>query len=351
MHLPSFSSVVKRAVTLVILSAGLSACSTHFTAPVEQIGGAPRFLDDGKQHLVNGGETLYAIAWMYDLDVNALARANNLSQPYAVTPGMLLSVDPRVVSGVVPNTTAAVAGAAVASAAPVGTAVVTAVPSIGGLRRTPLPSTPLPANNTASASSSEPAVIAPSSDATPLQGAAEAGIASASATPVVTPPLSTPAPTTARVVPPASEPPPVLPKSEPSPAPAAGSFSGSGNIAWDWPHRGNILARFTDSSVEGKGVDLAGKAGDAVLAAADGEVVYAGGGLQRYGNLLILKHNDHFLSAYAHNRSLLVKEGDVVKRGQKIAELGNSGVDRDMLHFEIRQDGKPVDPLTYLPSR
>jgi lipoprotein NlpD len=112
-----------------------------------------------------------------------------------------------------------------------------------------------------------------------------------------------------------------------------------------------MLAGFADSSVEGKGVDLAGNAGDPILAAADGEVVYSGGGLQRYGNLLIIKHDDHFLSAYAHNRALLVKEGDAVKRGQRIAELGNSGVDRYMLHFEIRQDGKPVDPAQFLPRR
>jgi len=127
--------------------------------------------------------------------------------------------------------------------------------------------------------------------------------------------------------------------------------SNSEVVAWAWPHSGSIVARFSDASVDGKGLDLSGSAGDAVLAAADGEVVYAGGGLQRYGNLLILKHNDHFLSAYAHNRSLLVKEGDVVGQGQKIAELGSSGIDRNMLHFEIRQDGKPVDPLLFLPSR
>jgi lipoprotein NlpD len=343
MRLPSFS----RALSLLILTAGLGACTTHFPAPVEQLGGSPRFLDDGRQHFVNGGETLYSIAWMYDLDVNALARANNIAQPYSVTPGTLLTVDPRVVSGVVPNT--AIAGAAGASA-PVGTAVVTAVPTIGGLQRRSLPSTPLPTQPLPS--SNPPPAVTPPPSAAPSPAPA----------PITTPPPSTSAPitqtpaTTARVTPPPApvpEPVPVSPKNEPPPpvGPTVGSFSGSGNVSWDWPYRGTIVARFTDEAVEGKGLDLAGKAGDSVLAAADGEVVYAGGGLQRYGNLLILKHNDHFLSAYAHNRSLLVKEGDVVKRGQKIAELGNSGVDREMLHFEIRQDGKPVDPLLFLPKR
>ena len=100
-----------------------------------------------------------------------------------------------------------------------------------------------------------------------------------------------------------------------------------------------------------KGLDIGGKAGDAVLAAADGRVVYAGSALRGYGNLVILKHNSTFLSAYAHNQSLLVKEDQVVKRGQKIAEMGSTDAERVQLHFEIRRDGKPVDPARFLPPR
>ncbi len=100
-----------------------------------------------------------------------------------------------------------------------------------------------------------------------------------------------------------------------------------------------------------KGLDIAGKVGDAVLAAADGRVVYAGAGLRGYGNLIILKHNNTYLSAYAHNQTLLVKEDQNVRRGQKIAEMGNSDADRVKLHFEIRRQGKPVDPSRYLPVR
>jgi len=312
---------------------GLSACTARYSAPVEEIGDGPRFLDDGKQHRVNGGETLYAIAWMYDLDVNALARANNLAAPYNVEPGMMLTVDPRVVAGLAPNPNAG----NTASLPPVGTAVVTAVPTIGGLQRTPLPSRSLPSNP---ASDPAPTTTTPPPTSTNTTPPAVA------VTPA--PPPSTPAQeSSVRPLPP-SEPVATLPKSDPAPVVA---MPANGEIQWDWPHRGNIVGRFSDTSVEGKGLDLAGNVGDPILAAADGEVVYAGGGLQRYGNLLILKHNDHFLSAYAHNRNLLVKEGDKVRRGQKIAELGNSGVDRYMLHFEIRQDGKPVDPLLFLPSR
>ena len=100
-----------------------------------------------------------------------------------------------------------------------------------------------------------------------------------------------------------------------------------------------------------KGLDIGGKAGDPVFAAADGRVVYAGSALRGYGNLVILKHNGTFLSAYAHNQTLLVKEDQVVKRGQKIAEMGNTDAERVQLHFEIRRDGKPVDPARYLPAR
>ena len=103
--------------------------------------------------------------------------------------------------------------------------------------------------------------------------------------------------------------------------------------------------------LKNKGVDIAGRAGDPVLAAADGRVVYAGSGLRGYGNLVILKHNNTFLTAYAHNQSLLVKEDQTVKQGQKIAEMGSSDADRVKLHFEIRRLGKPVDPARYLPAR
>mgnify|MGYP000411510465 CR=1 FL=1 len=115
------------------------------------------------------------------------------------------------------------------------------------------------------------------------------------------------------------------------------------------PANGKVVGTFSDAG--NKGVDIAGKAGDAVLAAADGRVVYAGAGLRGYGNLIILKHNNTFLTAYAHNQSLLVKEDQDVKQGQKIAEMGSTDADRVKLHFEIRRQGKPVDPSRFLPSR
>ncbi len=131
----------------------------------------------------------------------------------------------------------------------------------------------------------------------------------------------------------------------PSPAPSAGAD----DVAFIWPASGPVVAGFNEAT--NKGLAISGKAGDPVLAAADGKVVYAGSGLRGYGNLIILKHNNTFLTAYAHNKALLVKEDQSVKKGQKIAEMGSSDADRVKLHFEIRRSGKPVDPARYLPSR
>jgi lipoprotein NlpD len=121
------------------------------------------------------------------------------------------------------------------------------------------------------------------------------------------------------------------------------------NVSWGWPAPGNTSVVATFDEVKNKGLDIAGKAGDPVLAAADGRVVYAGAGLRGYGNLIILKHNNTYLTAYAHNQTLLVKEDQTVRRGQKIAEMGSSDTDRVKLHFEIRRQGKPVDPVAFLP--
>ena len=137
-----------------------------------------------------------------------------------------------------------------------------------------------------------------------------------------------------------------LPPVTPTPAPP-----GEEDVPWAWPTSGSatVVAGFDEQ--KNKGLDIAGKPGDPVLASADGRVVYAGAGLRGYGNLIILKHNNTYLSAYAHNQTLLVKEDQTVRKGQKIAEMGSSDADRVKLHFEIRRQGKPVDPARYLPAR
>lgn len=132
-------------------------------------------------------------------------------------------------------------------------------------------------------------------------------------------------------------------------APAPPASEGEDGIVWAWPAAGPVATPFEDSKT--KGLAITGKAGDPVLAAADGRVVYAGSGLRGYGNLVIVKHNNVFLSAYGHNQTLLVKEDQVVRRGQRIAEMGSTDAERVQLHFEIRRQGKPVDPARLLPPR
>jgi lipoprotein NlpD len=131
--------------------------------------------------------------------------------------------------------------------------------------------------------------------------------------------------------------------------PPAAAARDDDDLNWAWPAAGPVVAPFDDTKT--KGLAIGGKAGDPVFAAADGRVVYAGSGLRGYGNLVIVKHNANFLTAYAHNQALLVKEDQIVKRGQKIAEMGSTDADRVQLHFEIRKQGKPIDPAKLLPPR
>jgi lipoprotein NlpD len=170
-----------------------------------------------------------------------------------------------------------------------------------------------------------PGSTAPATATPPLAAASRP--ASAPAAPVATAPVTPP----------------------PPPAAATPALTGDEDVGWIWPAQGALLGGFDDA--KNKGLDIGGRAGDAVIAAADGRVVYSGAGLRGYGNLIILKHNNTFLTAYAHNQTLLVKEDQAVKKGQKIAEMGNSDADRVKLHFEIRRQGKPVDPAKYLPPR
>jgi lipoprotein NlpD len=141
----------------------------------------------------------------------------------------------------------------------------------------------------------------------------------------------------------ATAPKPAAPK--PAPAPAESS------VKWRWPAEGALISRYVAGEPTKQGVGIAGSSGAPVRAAGDGVVVYSGAGLVGYGELVIIKHNDEWLSAYGHNRTRLVNEGQLVKAGQQIAEMGRSGAPRDMLHFEVRYNGKPVDPLLYLPKR
>jgi len=169
---------------------------------------------------------------------------------------------------------------------------------------------------------------------------------------VVTKPVAAPKVTSSVLASAGAVPAPAPAPAKAASAPPATSSNSSteDDIAFAWPAKGEALEGF-DEAKNRKGLDIAGAAGDPVFAAADGKVVYADSGLRGYGKLIILKHNSLYLTAYAHNQTLLVKEDQMVKKGQKIAEMGNTDADRIKLHFEVRKQGKPVDPSKYLPAR
>lgn len=165
--------------------------------------------------------------------------------------------------------------------------------------------------------------------------------------PIAEAPRKSPASASPPVAVVAAKPPPPLS----TPEPERSDTTSNSAIGWRWPAEGQLLARYVVGDQTRQGINIAGKSGDAVRATADGEVVYSGNGLIGYGELIIVKHSSTMLSAYGHNRRRLVQEGDRVKAGQQIAEMGSSSATRDMLHFEIRRNGKPVDPLGFLPKR
>jgi lipoprotein NlpD len=222
-----------------------------------------------------------------------------------------------------------------AHAAPV---VATASKPITGRVVTPAPENqsgfqPAPASSEATASPSA-VVVAPASAPAHAATSAPAAVT----TPVV-PVAGAPAATASNTPPPAP----------PTPA-AAGGTRSNGGVTWRWPADGTLIKRFQSGDAI-PGIEIGGKSGDPVRAAADGVVVYSGNGLVGYGELVIVKHNDSYLSAYGHNSKRLVKEGQRVTAGQQIAEMGSTGASRDELQFQIRKDGNPVDPMGYLPSR
>ncbi|MFN7643358.1 MAG: murein hydrolase activator EnvC family protein [Burkholderiales bacterium] len=181
---------------------------------------------------------------------------------------------------------------------------------------------------------------------------AELRAADAAAPPVAAPALASPTPAATPAAPAATS--PTAPAAAGAAAPAAPAVieappAADGEGEWAWPSPGKVMQSFAESG--NKGVVLGGKVGDPVVAAADGRVIFSGNGPRGYGNLVIVKHANELLSVYAHNRTLSVKEGQSVKRGQKIAELGDSGTTSPRLHFEVRQQGKPVDPARFLPKR
>ena len=265
----------------------LGACGPRPLAPIaNRTSGAP---PPPASYSVRRGDTLYSIAWQYGLDHREIAVWNGIGAPYTIYPEQRLTLRK-------PTATARQAAPPAAAKAPVR----------------PQPAAP----------TSRPPPAAPAAKPQPAAPAAK------------------PAP------------PPAAPsRSPPRSDPAAPSTTRSvGGLAWRWPTRGRLFRTFNANDPARRGVDIVGSEGQPVYAAANGRVVYSGNGLVGYGNLVIIKHNDTYLSAYGHNRELLVVEGDNVAAGQLIAKMGKVDNDRAMLHFEIRRQGQPIDPLRLLPQ-
>ncbi|HEX5359882.1 MAG TPA: peptidoglycan DD-metalloendopeptidase family protein [Fluviicoccus sp.] len=236
---------------------------------------------------VKAGDTLWAIAMRFDKDYKDLARINSLDDKYTIYADQALRLEEEGKPG---------------------------------------EDTPKTVSKTVAATT--PAAKEPPVKKSPVTTAATAKPAMTAVKPA--------AATIAKTAPSVSSPVQALPK--------------NGSLKWGWPASGALLQRFSSEGVGSKGLDISGTRGDPVRAAAEGVVVYAGEGLVGYGKLIIVRHSEDYISAYAHNDRLIASEGQRVKLGQTIAELGSSGAERDKLHFEIRYKGKPIDPLTQLPA-
>ena len=321
--------MMRRAAALACLVL-LAACAARRPAPVVDRGPSepppvaaapqppepPPLEKPVPTHVVKPKETLVGIALQYGLDYRELAAWNNITNPNALKVGQILIVAPPPGMRPLPS-------------APQTTPLATAGPLI---EARPLANTPT-------------SKVEPRGQKLPFSDRALAQLGSPDgqgSTPGGTLPPSGPTPSVATPLANAQVAPPVA---QPEPTPRGTETE---DVTWIWPSKGKILSAFSEAS---KGIDIAGKKGAPVLAAAPGRVVYAGAGLRGYGKLVIIKHNDTWLSAYAHNESLAVKEQQDVKRGQKIAEMGSSDTDQVKLHFEVRRQGKPVDPAKLLPQQ
>ena len=279
----------------------------------------------GNTYKVNKGDTMFLIAYLAGIDVKELAALNNMTEPYSLSLGQTLKISncgTKTVTTTVPVKQPA-------AATTTTTAAVSTTPAEPAVTYTP------GANGTQIGS-----------DGT-IIGPIKSGAGVANSAPAMVPVATTPvAPAT-------------TPSAPTTPVDNTNSTSINANVvapiasnvAWQWPTSGNIIQGFSDTDGGNKGIDISGSRGQSVKAAASGRVVYAGNALRGYGNLIIIKHNDDFLSAYAHNDKILVTDQQEVKAGQEIAKMGSSGTNTVKLHFEIRYKGKSVDPIRYLPRR
>ena len=328
----SLQSAILR-LTGVAAAVWLAGCSSNPPAPVVDLSlpneNAPAASAaasaTAQTYRVVHGDTLYSIAFKHRLDYRDLAAWNGIASPYRIFAGQELRLS-------TPRQTASVALPALTSQVKPQAGQAETSGIVDGATTVPLAS---------SASASKPSAFEPVA-ALPANPPA-----TASAATVENPPVASPVPKLVEAAPSAK---PVNAPAQPKRAQSAPELN-AGGVTWRWPADGKVVGTFAAGDQTKQGLDIAGRAGDPVRAAAAGEVVYSGNGLIGYGELIIVKHNANFLSAYGHNRNRLVREGEHVNAGQEIAEMGATSASRDELHFEIRKNGKPVNPLDYLPAR
>jgi len=348
-HTPSLRTSVLARAAVIALVFVLASCASRRPAPVEDRStrppppatavtpAAPALPVEatGPTYTVKRGDTLYAIALDHGLDYRELAAWNNLENINVIRTGQVLRLSP-------PGPPAGETSATGVTTTPLRTAPPVdpgesrgtgALPTAQGVA---LPHTPLGARNTDVLKVQPKALKEPYTEQAWRDAQRAAPAAPVAAAPV--PEVVAAAPPPAPRVEPARE----------APAAAAAPSEDDAKLGWMWPATGKLITGFSDTA-NLKGIDIAGKEGQPIVASAAGKVVYAGTGLRGYGKLVIIKHNATYLSAYAHNREIVVKEGQPVAKGQKIAEMGNTDSDQVKLHFEIRRQGKPVDPLKFLP--
>lgn len=319
-------SRIRACLAAMTVATVLAACGVpplHRSVVVETNGeGVPVHAGgklDNDGYTVARGDTLYSIAFRASVDYHQLASWNGISAPYVIHPGQTLRLS-RPAN--MPTTQPQVPVFHTASSGKLDqepTPVFETVPS--QTAKTEAPAEAASAVASGGEATASPAV--PASTVVAVAGEA---------------PVASPRPE-----------PDADAKTEKPSSVQVGATHTAGGIAWSWPAKGKVVGRFKASDAI-PGINISGKSGDPVRAAADGVVVYSGNGLVGYGELIIIKHNDDYLSAYGHNSKRLVKEGEQVKAGQEIARMGSSGASRDELEFQVRYKGKPVDPLKYLPA-
>ena len=310
-------SMAARLGVVCCIAVVMSACAPSRSVRVQPVDEVPGSSSSGRsgepasaadEYVVVRGDTLFGIAFRHSLDYRDIARINRIAAPYTIYPGQRLQLGARAVAAQPRSDPARPRGASSRSTG-AGLIAATEKPSspVSGRNASPAPTPAVPAST--SASGARPTAAAP---------------AAANAQPT--------APTS------------VVATKPPAPLP-------SGPVRWQWPASGALVSTFVAGDPTRQGIGIGGSNGQPVVAAGPGTVVYSGAGLIGYGELIIIKHSDEWLSAYGHNRKRLVAEGESVQAGQQVAEMGRSGASRDMLHFEIRRNGKPVDPRGLLPKR